>query len=180
VKGTLRLSGATSGYVGLAPQAAAGSTTYTLPAADGSNGQVLGTNGAGGLSWVPGAASGLNQSTSMQAGWPDAIMCNVTAPQVATVIFYFSYGPWGNGLYYYTSPDRNAVPGEMMLFNSDKTFNSSAYFTASDCNGKTIAQLYATGQAFDLVGGGGRLSDREGAISGHTTRTGRKHGTGTR
>lgn len=51
VKGTLRLSGATSGYVGLSPAAAAGSTTYTLPAADGTNGQVLSTNGSGTLSW---------------------------------------------------------------------------------------------------------------------------------
>ena len=52
VKGTLRLSGATSGYVGLAPAAAAGSTTYTLPTADGTSGQVLSTSGGGVLSWV--------------------------------------------------------------------------------------------------------------------------------
>ena len=52
VKGTLRLSGASSGYVGLAPAAAAGSTTYTLPSADGSANQVLRTNGSGVLSWV--------------------------------------------------------------------------------------------------------------------------------
>lgn len=56
VKGTLRLSGSTSGYVGLAPAAAAGSVTYTLPTADGSAGQMLQTNGAGTLSW--GAAGG--------------------------------------------------------------------------------------------------------------------------
>lgn len=59
VKGTVRLSGSTSGYVGLAPAAAAGSTTYTLPSADGSNGQVLSTNGSGTLSWTStGAGSG--------------------------------------------------------------------------------------------------------------------------
>ena len=52
VKGTLRLSGSTSGYVGLAPAAAAGSTTYTLPSADGTSGQVLQTNGSGTLSWA--------------------------------------------------------------------------------------------------------------------------------
>ena len=49
--GTLRLSGATSGYVGLAPADNAGSTTYTLPSSDGSSGQVLVTNGSGVLSW---------------------------------------------------------------------------------------------------------------------------------
>ena len=52
LKGTLRLSGSSSGYVGFAPQAGAGSTTYTLPASDGTNGQVLTTNGAGQLSWA--------------------------------------------------------------------------------------------------------------------------------
>ena len=51
VKGTVRLSGATSGFVGLAPAAAAGSTTYTLPSADGTAGQVLSTDGAATLSW---------------------------------------------------------------------------------------------------------------------------------
>jgi hypothetical protein len=51
VKGTLRLSGSTSGYVGLSPAAAAGSTTYILPSADGTAGQALTTNGSGTLSW---------------------------------------------------------------------------------------------------------------------------------
>jgi hypothetical protein len=52
VKGTLRLSGATSGYVGLTSAAIAGSTTYTLPSSDGASGQVLSTNGSGTLSWI--------------------------------------------------------------------------------------------------------------------------------
>ena len=56
VKGTLRLSGSTSGYVGLAPAAAAGSTTYLLPAADGSAGQFLSTNGSATLSWSSSSA----------------------------------------------------------------------------------------------------------------------------
>ncbi len=59
VKGALRLSGATSGYTGFQPAAAAGSTVWTLPTADGSNGQVLTTNGAGILSWsTPSGGSG--------------------------------------------------------------------------------------------------------------------------
>ena len=51
VKGTVRLSGSSSGYVGLAPAAAAGSTTYTLPSADGAAGYALTTNGSGTMSW---------------------------------------------------------------------------------------------------------------------------------
>jgi hypothetical protein len=58
VKGVLRLSGATSGFVGLAPAAVAGGTTYTLPAADGTNGQVLTTNASGVLSWTSISVSG--------------------------------------------------------------------------------------------------------------------------
>jgi hypothetical protein len=58
VKGTLRLSGSTSGYVGLAPAAAAGSVTYTLPSTDGAAGQVLSTNGSGLLSWATGGGGG--------------------------------------------------------------------------------------------------------------------------
>lgn len=58
IKGTLRLSGATSGYVGFSPAAVAGSTIYTLPAADGSNGQVLSTNASGVLSWRTIAVTG--------------------------------------------------------------------------------------------------------------------------
>jgi hypothetical protein len=52
VKGTLRLSGSSSGYVGFAPASAAGSTTYTLPSVDGASGQVLQTSGAAVLSWA--------------------------------------------------------------------------------------------------------------------------------
>ncbi len=56
VKGTLRLSGSTSGYVGFAPAAVAGATTYTLPSADGTSGQTLSTNGSGALSWSTGSS----------------------------------------------------------------------------------------------------------------------------
>ncbi len=65
VKGTIRLSGATSGYVGFAPAAAAGTTVYTLPSSDGTNGQALTTNGSGVLSWST-ISSGGSGSTG---GW---------------------------------------------------------------------------------------------------------------
>lgn len=56
--GALRLNGSSSGYVALAPAAAAGSTTYTLPSADGTNGQVLSTDGSGTLSWATASGGG--------------------------------------------------------------------------------------------------------------------------
>lgn len=51
VKGELRLA-SDSGYVGFTPAAETGSTTYTLPTADGTNGEFLTTNGSGTLSWT--------------------------------------------------------------------------------------------------------------------------------
>lgn len=70
VKGTLRLSGSSSGYVGLAPASAAGSTTYILPTADGTSGQVLKTDGSGVLSWITPSAgistSSPNTFTALQ------------------------------------------------------------------------------------------------------------------
>lgn len=70
VKGTLRLSGSVSGYVGLAPASAAGSVTYTLPSADGSNGQALVTNGSGTLSWgSSGVSTGKAIAMSMIFGF---------------------------------------------------------------------------------------------------------------
>jgi hypothetical protein len=48
----LRMYGSSSGYVGLKPAANAGSTDFTLPSADGTNGQALTTNGSGTLAFA--------------------------------------------------------------------------------------------------------------------------------
>lgn len=54
VKGTIRLSGSSSGYVGLVSSASAGSTTYTLPSsAPTSNTDVLSSTTSGTMTWVP-------------------------------------------------------------------------------------------------------------------------------
>ena len=52
VKGVLKLSGSNSGQVSFIAPADGGSTTYTLPTADGSDGQFLTTNGDGTLVWA--------------------------------------------------------------------------------------------------------------------------------
>lgn len=89
VKGTLRLSGSSSGYVGVAPAAAAGSTTYTLPSADGTNGQFLSTNGTGTLSW--GSAGSFAAGTAMlfvqtaaPTGWTKSATHNDKALRVVS------------------------------------------------------------------------------------------------
>jgi len=58
---TLRLNGSTSGYTEIDAPAVAGSNTLVLPTGNGSDGQILGTNGAGSLSWVT-APIGVNQT----------------------------------------------------------------------------------------------------------------------
>jgi hypothetical protein len=83
IKGTLRLSGATSGYVGFAPAAAAGSTTYVLPAADGAASTSLFTDGAGNLSWqAPGSAVDRLTLTSYACPTACTATLNVTAGNV--------------------------------------------------------------------------------------------------
>ena len=64
VQGTIRLTGSTSGFVGFSPAAAAGSTTYTLPTADGPQGFQLSTNGSGVLSWMDARGATTNTLTS--------------------------------------------------------------------------------------------------------------------
>jgi hypothetical protein len=62
----LRMYGSSSGYVGLQGAAAAGSTTYTLPSADGSSGQFLSTNGSGILSWATASGGGTPGGSNTQ------------------------------------------------------------------------------------------------------------------
>jgi hypothetical protein len=67
VLGGVRFRGATAGFVGLVAPVSVSSVTYTLPAADGTNGQVLTTNGTNILSFtsVGGASlTGITQSTT--------------------------------------------------------------------------------------------------------------------
>jgi hypothetical protein len=54
----LEPSGSGTNYTALKAQAQSANVTYTLPAADGSNGQVLATNGSGVLSWAAGGTGG--------------------------------------------------------------------------------------------------------------------------
>lgn len=113
VKGTLRLSGSSSGYVGFSPAAAAGSTTYTLPSADGSSGQVLSTNGSGSLSWS--SASGNPTGTILMYGASSApsgyLSCDGSAVSRTTYAALFAivgttYGS-GDGSTTFNLPNLN-------------------------------------------------------------------------
>ncbi len=68
VKGEIRTSGTTSGYTGFRAPASGNNITYTLPGADGTNNQVLTTNGSGTLSWTSPAAGGITSLGGLTAG----------------------------------------------------------------------------------------------------------------
>jgi len=71
--GVLRLGEATNNgtnYVGIqAPATLAANTTYTLPSADGTSGQVLSTNGSGTLSFVTRKATQVTGKTVATGAW---------------------------------------------------------------------------------------------------------------
>jgi hypothetical protein len=62
----IRIQGSTSGYVGFAAQATAGSTTYTWPTAP-IGGYYLQTDGAGALSWAAAGGGGGSSSPLVQS-----------------------------------------------------------------------------------------------------------------
>jgi hypothetical protein len=90
IKGSQQFMGSSSGYVGLQAAAAAGSTTYTLPSADGSTGQVLSTNGSGTLSWAsagggfPSGTAMLFVQTSAPTGWTKSTTHNDKALRIVS------------------------------------------------------------------------------------------------
>lgn len=61
-----------SNFIGFVAPALAANTTYTWPAADGTNGQFLSTNGAGTLSWASGGGVTGSGTTNNLAKWTSA------------------------------------------------------------------------------------------------------------
>lgn len=132
VNNSLRLKGATSGYVGLGVPATAGSTTYTLPSADGTNGQALTTNGSGTLSWtvpqsiVRNAQIGTTYTvlTGDRGKWvtfSNASAVAVTLPQANGTTF-------GGGWYFYAE---NIGAGLVTITPTTSTINGAATIVLS-------------------------------------------------
>jgi len=70
-----------------APATIASNVTWTLPAADGTNGQVLSTNSTGGLSWITATVSVTDQTASATTHYPlftTASSGTISATQVST------------------------------------------------------------------------------------------------
>ncbi|MEI6091560.1 MAG: hypothetical protein WCR42_13985 [bacterium] len=80
VKGTVRYSGATSGYVSITSPDAPTSYNLTLPTAVGTNGQVLTTDPAGALSWAT-VGTGSTSLSSITAAAANRSINNATFAQ---------------------------------------------------------------------------------------------------
>ena len=89
VKGNIRLSGSTSGYVGLAPQPAAGSTTYRLPSADGAANTYLQTAGNGLLSGAS-VSDDTTTNASYYPLWTTVTTGSPTTIYITTTKLYFN------------------------------------------------------------------------------------------
>jgi len=170
--GSLQLNGSTSGYVGLKPAAAAGSTTYTLPSADGTSGQVLQTNGSGTLSWLTALTSstgwnitgnsGLTAGTNF-VGTTDAVdlVFKVNSQKAGLIDdggpTFFGYqagnsntatGSTGFGykaLYSNTSGDYNTANGYQALYTNTTGHHNTA-------NGYTALYDNTTGSSNTAIG----------------------------
>ena len=153
VKGTLRLSGATSGYVGLAPAAAAGSTTYTLPSADGTTGQLLSTNGSGTLSWASG--SGASAATPTALG---TVYASTTTTSTDIVAFGYQAGNSSTGSY------STAIGYQTLLTNSGAYNTAIGYQSLQNPTGgrnvaigRTVLQVNTSGNFNVGIGGANTL-----------------------
>lgn len=144
VKGTLRLSGSSSGYVGLAPASAAGSTTYTLPSADGSTGNALVTNGSGVLSWAAAgiSASSANTFTALQtfSGSTSVLaMALKNAAELATVSATAATG----------TINYDITTQSVLYYTSNASGNFTINFRAS--SGTSLNTAMATGDSVTVA-----------------------------
>jgi hypothetical protein len=158
VKGTLRLSGSTSGYVGFIPAAAAGATTYTLPSADGTTGQVLQTNGSAGLSWATPATGVSNFTSNLNTTAPNATVpyVQLLATNAATNVDV-AITPKGTGAFSLQVADNATAGGNKRGTNAIdlQTLRSNASQVASGASAVAIGTYNtASGGGAIAIGGG--------------------------
>ena len=99
--------------------------------------------------WEPVGINEAVSTTTMVAGWPDAIYCSGTS---GGALMYNTYiGTSGEYRYEY-----GANVDHTVKFYSDGSYNTrdSSTLTTS-CDGKSISQLYAEGKAFNFIGNNG-------------------------
>jgi len=167
----LALAGSTSGTVTLAAKAVAGSTTFRLPAADGTSGQAMVTDGSGNLSFATAGASaatpnalgtvyGKTDTSSLvflgyQAGNSNTGTNNtaigIQAGYSNTSGTENTYiGPYSG--YYVTTGSKNTVIGRYSALNAPISQTGSNFIVLSDGDGN-VGAYTKTGQTFVLPSG---------------------------
>jgi hypothetical protein len=150
VKGTLRLSGSTSGYVGIAPAAAAGSTTYTLPSADGSSGQVLSTNGSGTLSWATAGGGSVPSGTwcgaaTAYCSGTTKLYSGMTSCNGSTLSYSGTCAVDGYGSYYLSSGSWSNCPSGYTARQLTDAYYSGGYASRLSTDGTLHTTLSSVG-----------------------------------
>ena len=89
-----------------------------------------------------------NMSSSMIAGWPDAISCTLTTIHGQGLILFYFAGHLSifNDLNYYRTGE-----GKILFSRSNGTFNAFENLATNDCYGKSIFQLISEGKTFNFV-----------------------------
>jgi hypothetical protein len=141
---TARFLGATSGYVGVQAATNAGSTTYTLPSADGTSGQVLSTNGTGTLSWTSAGGGGTGDVVGPASATDNAIarfdLTTGKLIQNSSVIVDDSGSITGvASLAAVTASITSANAGTATITTGNLTFSSTAQRITGDFSNATIA-----------------------------------------
>ena len=108
-----------------------------------------------GTKWVNVPVQNTMTTATMQTNFPDAIKCVYSG---SSIVLVAGVMPESGGNYTYVF---NQAPSRFQIsFNSSGAWVSSDLYTGSwasftsDCNSKSITQLYASGQAFNFIGTG--------------------------
>jgi hypothetical protein len=134
-------------YIGIkAADTLSGNTTYTLPTADGTSGQVLQTNGSGTLSWATaGGISILDQTNgSPSIGTTNTISKSIALPSVPTTLKFLAstFRTSGTNLQFttrvYLSDVNNNIGGTAVQIATITSFNTASNYTRIARNGFDI------------------------------------------
>jgi len=163
--GTMRLEGNTSGYVQLQTAAEAGSWTWTLPANDGDNGQVLTTNGSGVSSWAtPTVYQSSDATLTALAGLTTAQGDLIYATgsdtfsvlnKSATATRYLANTGTSNNPAWAQIDLSNGVTGTLPLANGGTAANLTAVNGGIIYSGASALAISAAGSASQILQSGG-------------------------
>ncbi len=114
--------------------------------------------------WVNmGSGGGITtNSSSMQDGWPDTIVCNSGADNVHLYLTNLSANP-----VYETPHSALGATRTYIVFDGSGNYSSQSSLAGYDCvtNTWSISDLYSQGKAFNFIGGGNVWSKGSGGVA---------------